>query len=175
MLSPSKVHFLKQLFRGIILQKDRTAIDFNRIWIKALGQKQVTLEYEQNTPHCPSMCAGKSFLSPCRTKISWCYSCQLAVSAPSLWNGLAASASRKTALKQQTPAPGLGGFLSPNLLFSLKKSFDLLVLHHLSHCTLVRREWWNSRPPCLLALGVRFGLFSFSIQMSFLDLNRSAL
>lgn len=33
----------------------------------------------------------------------------------------------------------------------------------------------NLRPPCLLVLGVRFGGFSFSMQMSLLDLNRSAL
>lgn len=82
---------------------------------------------------------------------------------------------RKTALEQQTPAPGLSVFLSLNLLFSLKKHFDLLALHHLSCSTLVRREWWNLRPPCRLVLGVRFSRFRFSIQMSFLDLNKSAL
>lgn len=90
-------------------------------------------------------------------------------------NGLTVSYLRKTALEQQTPAPGLGVFLSLILLLSLKKYFDLLVLRHLSCRTLVRRELRNSRPPCLLVLGVRFGGFSFSIQMSLLDLNRSAL
>ena len=53
-------------------------------------------------------------------------------------NGLAVSYLRKTALEQQTSAPGLGVFLSLLLLLSLKKYFDLLVLHHLSRCTLVR-------------------------------------
>lgn len=89
--------------------------------------------------------------------------------------GLAVSHLRKATLEQQAPAPGPGGLLYPILLLSLKKHFDLLALHYLSQRTLVRRELWNSRPPCLPVLGVRFGGFSFSIQMSLLDLTRSAL
>lgn len=38
MLSPSKVHFLKKLFKGIILLKGKTAIDFHRTCSEVLNQ-----------------------------------------------------------------------------------------------------------------------------------------
>lgn len=204
MLSPSKVHFLKKLFRGIILLKGKTAIDFHRTCSEVLKQgKQL---WNMNKTHLTvfpclhwkvsnkltvgSACPNNPFhmgfmqclssLSPSsemfRMFICWCLfaaSVQLLPASPC--HGLAVSNLTKAALEEQTPVPGPGVFLSLILLLCLKRCFDLLVLCCLSRHALVTREPWNSRPPCLLIFGVRFGGLSFSLWMSLLDLNWSAL
>lgn len=81
---------------------------------------------------------------------------------------------RKTILEQQTPVSGLGVFLPLILLLSLEKHFDILVLHHLSSCTLVRGELWNLRPPLLAGFWCVWWV-QFSVQMSLTDFNSSAL
>lgn len=207
MLSPSKVHFLKKLFRGIILLKGKTAIDFHRTCIEVLSRgkqpwntskthhtlfsclhwkvsfQKTQSKFSVSQWSLPlGLCAGtlQPFYqlrnAPHRTFICWClFAARFQLLPASPCNGLAVSNLRKAALEEQTPAPRPGVFLSLILLLSLKKCFDLLLLHRLSRHALVTREPWNSRPLCLLVLGVRFGGLGFSIQMSLLDLNRSEL